>query len=84
MRRFTFQFGTTYRAKRPQDLDCVGFLARMRAAYLRSHEVRAETTEKPFGRRKRVPATVARDSRGRIKRSRVLAVMFGSGARPVP
>jgi hypothetical protein len=53
MPQFTFQIETAYRAKRPQDVDCVGFLQRMRTAYISSHKMQVAKTAHVFGRRTR-------------------------------
>jgi hypothetical protein len=55
MRQFTFQIETVYRAKRPQDLDCVGLLERMRTAFVRSQRMQVERTARAFGRRTTPP-----------------------------
>ena len=54
MPNFTFQIETAYRAKRPQDLDCVGLLERLRMAFVDAQRMKLEPA-KAFGRRVTAP-----------------------------
>jgi len=56
MHRFTFQIETAYSAKRPQDLDCVGLLERLRLTFGRKRA----TYARAFGRRAQILASFAR------------------------
>ncbi len=51
MHRFTFQIETAYAAKRPQDLDCVGLLERLRLAFIGGQRKRVAAYARAFGKR---------------------------------
>lgn len=51
MHRFTFQIETVYKAKRPQDLDCVGLLERLRIAFVGGQRRRVPVYARSFRKR---------------------------------